>query len=84
MSGLANFMIRVSPEILKKIDKLVEQGKYSSRSDFAKMAISNFLTQGEAKDNIETSVRTVINEGACDEILEKRMKAMFKKIIANQ
>lgn len=80
--NLSNFMIRVSPEILEKIDKLISEGRYASRSDFAKNAISWYLNQAEAQENVAVAVRKVLTDGEVDEVLETKLRSIMKKVMS--
>jgi Arc/MetJ-type ribon-helix-helix transcriptional regulator len=75
-----NFMVRASPVIIEKMDALIDTGKYSSRSDFARMAIQSYLNRLEFQDDLRGAVERLAAEGKLDEVLEERLRQIWRRI----
>jgi hypothetical protein len=57
------YIVDVPPELAKKVDGLINQGKYESTSQFANVAFQNqLLLEDSSKETFENSIKTTISE----------------------
>jgi len=50
MDDIETINIRLSPELLKKVDELITQGIYSSRSEVIRELCRNYVLEERYKD----------------------------------
>jgi Arc/MetJ-type ribon-helix-helix transcriptional regulator len=80
-AGLQNFMIRVSPDILKEIDELVKKKRYATRSDFVKVAIITYLSDIRGSDRRIQETAEIILSGKVDDAIKTRMKEIIRELV---
>ncbi len=77
MSATEKVSIRIPPGLMKRIDELVEEGEFSSRSEFIKEAVRFFLLHFESPVELWEAYkvisrdRKVPSEGEIEELLEE-------------
>ena len=78
-SGLAGFMIRVSPVYLKQIESLVSQGLFASKSDFGRAAIIQYLSHLPRGDFVVTPDCNGSCESLLESLIERKIQEALEK-----
>jgi Arc/MetJ-type ribon-helix-helix transcriptional regulator len=75
--AFASVQIKMPQETVVKIDRLVENGEYASRSVFIRAAVDRLLND----DDLEKAIDARVQEGLASGIYERDMVALLKKIM---
>lgn len=84
--GTVQIGVKIDEKIRKQIDDLVKLGKYRNVSDFIHMAIETELNKDAAasedfRRKLDQSIEEGISEGRYDELLDSRVRKIFKDIL---
>lgn len=86
-AGKVPIQVMVSPDTSREIDRLIEQKRFASRSDFGSKAIERFLAMDEYESNIRSLVEQELRSPAADNIIKQRVQeilmASFNNSIQN-
>lgn len=74
-------MVRVSPEVLSKIDELVTSGRFDSRADVCRTATIHMLRDMAGESQSRETIISAINEGHFDDALDMRVRKIFADIL---
>lgn len=69
-----NATVKLSQETHERIDRLIKQGRYRTKTDFMRQAIHWYLNQEEYYENLDATIRKWLNEGKYDDLINKRKK----------
>lgn len=75
--GTEKFQGRLPKFLLDKIDRIIEEGEYASRSEYIRHLVEQDFAQKEAVVSLDSIVEERIREGRYDEALKKRMSEIL-------
>lgn len=77
-------LLQLSPELIGKIDILVENKRYKNRVDVVRTAVIEFLSGLDNAEKVNANIICAIDSGQFDEILEVRVRRIISDIIGRE
>lgn len=72
---------RFTKQTIDRMDTLIRNGEYSSRSALIKTAVENLLNEGRAREEARKAIRDEIATGSYDDLIEDRLRTILARVI---